>query len=340
MKLENAFKHRSIWLGFAMIAIVLYHSQFWSDSSLYSFFKQYGYAGVDICLFASGIGCYYSLEKDPDVLAFLLRRLRKLAPAYFCVMVVWVLWRAALDPMPISGIVSCFLGLATYVSWDYHLNWYIGGLVLFYFLMPYFKRITDSFRTIWGDILAVAVLVMLAISFWNQNMIIYSRLPVCYLGVVCGKLAKRGLVLNRWHYLLVGLSAIAGGALLHFCVTCLPDLLWNQGLWWYPLFAVTPGVCLALSLLGEVLEKHRVLRWLYRLLEMMGIYSFELYLVHIFLYERVMPHVQPMLPDIPHNLLWSMTVPVIIAGCFLLNRTASAVYFLFTKASKKLAKVL
>lgn len=326
-----------------MLLIMIYHSRFDTVSVIYSKIQKYGYSGVDVFLFASGIGCYYSLEKDPDILRFLLRRFRKLGPPYLCFAVLWTLWRAAVKPLPVSAIVGGFLGLESFVSWDLHFNWYISALILFYFLVPYFKRITDSVRGGLGDVLVAAFLVIAAIPFWDAkdpNMIIYARLPIFYLGVVCGKLAKQDLVLNWRHQLMLLTAAVVGIVALVHCRNYLPDYLWAQGLYWYPLIAVVPGVCFVLSLVGDFLQKHRILRWLYRFLDMVGKYSFELYLVHLFLFESVMPHISPMFPEIPHNLLWAATVPTIVAGCFLLNRAAALVSALPGKLTKKNTGIL
>lgn len=343
MKLNALFKHRSIWLGISMIVIMLYHTQLYTNSRIYYLIKQYGYAAVDVFLFASGIGCYYSLEKDPDILRFLLRRLRKLGPAYICFTVVWVLWRAMVNPLPMPAIIGSFLGLESFILWDYSFNWYISALLLFYFLMPYLKKITDSCKTLLGDFLVVVFLVIAAIPFWNpadMNMIIYSRLPIFYLGVVCAKLAKQGFTLNWMHYLLLLGGVVAGSLVLRFCFYKFPDHLWYRGLYWYPLPAMIPGLCLLMSWFGELLRKCRPLRWLYRGLELMGVYSFEIYLVHSFLYAYLMGDIIPLFPNIPYHLLWLMTIPVVAVGCILLNRAAALLLWLFDHTAKRICSML
>jgi hypothetical protein len=92
--------------------------------------------------------------------------------------------------------------------------------------------------------------------------------------------------------------------------------------------------------LGEILRKYRPLHGLYWVLERMGIYSFELYLVHAFLYAYLMEHITPMLPNIPWNLLWAMTIPVILVGCFLLNRSAALLSLVFAKIAGIIAPII
>ena len=64
MALNETFRFRNQWLGIAMVWIMWYHSGFSGNIRVFHYLKSIGYGGVDICLFASGIGCYFSLEKD------------------------------------------------------------------------------------------------------------------------------------------------------------------------------------------------------------------------------------------------------------------------------------
>ena len=86
------------------------------------------------------------------------------------------------------------LGVQTFVSWKYHFNWYIGGLILFYLCIPYLKQITDSYSRPRQDLLTILFLFLLSVPFWTQmgnSIVIMSRLPILYTGLVCGKLAKQ-----------------------------------------------------------------------------------------------------------------------------------------------------
>ena len=101
MKLGRLFKFRNMWIGIAMLWILFFHSGFWVASDSLRFLKNVGYGGVDICLFASGIGCYFSLEKDPDSLRFLKRRLKRLGPTYFCFIIPWLFWKSSVSVLPL-----------------------------------------------------------------------------------------------------------------------------------------------------------------------------------------------------------------------------------------------
>lgn len=331
MELKKILKFRNLWVGIAMLWIVLFHSSLEHMPEGFALFKSFGYGGVDICLFASGIGCYFSLEKDPDILRFLKRRVKRLAPAYLCFIIPWLLWKLWVSDMPFWAILGNLLGVQTLVSWDYHFNWYISGLMLYYFAMPYMKQLTDSCKNLRQDLLAWLCLAVATVPFWGSHhgIVLVSRLPVLYSGMVFGKLAREGYVLRPRDYLAQGIAVAAGAAALVVCQNRFPELMWNRGLSWYPFALIAPGTCVLISAAAQKLEGSRFFRGMEKCLETVGIYSFELYLVHVFLYEGLWPAVVDYFWRITVNRQWAMSIPVIIIGTFLLNRVASLVSRLF-----------
>ena len=324
MQLNRIIKYRNVWIGLAMLWIVFFHSGFPVNSAPLLTFKELGYGGVDICLFASGIGCYYSLEKDPDLLRFLKRRVKRLGPAYICFIVPWMIWKNQGLKMPPRVILGNLLGIQTLVSWDYHFNWYIGGLVIYYLLTPYLKGLTDSCRNLRQDLLAGVFLTAITVPFWESgnSILILSRIPVLYAGLVCGKLANRGYALNKRDLLLSGVLCVAGAVFLVDSLSRFPNWLWSRGLSWYPFAWIVPGGCIFLSWLAERMEGCKFLSWINRTLETVGKYSFELYLVHVFLYESLMMIIKDHLPGLPDTLLWLGSIPVLICGTYILKRLA------------------
>jgi peptidoglycan/LPS O-acetylase OafA/YrhL len=81
--------------------------------------------------------------------------------------------------------------------------------------------------------------------------------------------------------------------------------------------------------MAERMENHKLLNKFNHLLSIVGIYSFEVYLVHVFLYENLMYRILHLFPSISDNLLWLLTIPVIICGTWILNRIAAFVSNLF-----------
>ena len=338
MKLSKTFQYRNSWLGVAMILIVLFHSGFTISVPIFQFLKEIGYFGVEICLFASGIGCYFSLEKDPHGLRFLKRRVKRLYPVYLCFIIPWLLCKLYIGHIPLSAILGNLLGVQSLISWEHHFNWYIGGLVVFYILAPYFKQITDGCKSKQSDLLALMILILCGIPFWRHNhlIVIAARLPIFYLGMVYAKYAAFSTSVSRKSWLLYFLTALFGITVLLFVFFYFSDKVWSHGLCWYPFILIVPGMCMVLSKFAIFCETHPRMHWINALLNTIGSYSFEVYLIHVFLYESIMPRISDRLSMVPQNLLWLATVPVIVIGSFLLNRISKLLLSFLSRCNVKI----
>ncbi len=71
-------------MGYAMLCIVFFHSSFpIAETSLFYAIKNLCDIGVDIFLFVSGIGIWFSLNKHANVAAYVQRRCLRILPAFF-----------------------------------------------------------------------------------------------------------------------------------------------------------------------------------------------------------------------------------------------------------------
>ena len=138
---DTISKSRSSLMGLAMIWVVMYHYHL--ETFPLDKLSRYGFTGVDIFLFLSGMGLYFSMHKNPDVLNFYKRRLLRIFPTYI-----------------ILGAVATFLLYGSHESlWHflwvrstlgYWTNgdsgaWFIPALITLYFFFPFlyhtiFKR--------------------------------------------------------------------------------------------------------------------------------------------------------------------------------------------------------
>lgn len=324
-KLKELLPYRNLWLGLAMIWIVFAHSGFKPVSMLFTYLKAWGYGGVDICLFASGLGCYFSLEKDSDALRFLKRRIARLAPVYIPFILLWCVYHYLTHgPYPVSAVLGNLLGIQNLTGLENSFNWYISALLLFYVLSPLLKSLTD--RIGYGrQAVVIGFLLLLSVPFWTADtyIITVTRLPVYYAGMVFGRMCKEDRELS----LLALVGCVAASALgfwlMKFCTDHFESILWSYGLHWYPFLLITPGVCIVLSLAGLALEKVRYSKVLTKPLAAIGAYSFELYLLHVPLYEFLHPRLRELPYD--RNLMWLATLPVIWVGCVVLKKVGKLI---------------
>ena len=287
MKRNEILKYRSVWLGIAMLWTIWYHSGIHSSFSLLSNIKQVGYGGVDIFLFASGVGCYFSLDKNQNIGSFVKRRFLRLGPTYFCFMLIWVIYKIIMAHIPAQAILGNLLGIQDLTGRGNGFNWYISALVILYLLAPYFKICADKVSNGWKQGFVILFLLLCSVPFWNVNlyMIIVTRLPVFYVGMLFARFCKKDGDLSGKTVLILSLISVIGMVLLWLSYHFFRDYLWAYGLHWYPFLLIVPGLCMLISYVFHGISKWRMGRFTASVLAVIGDYSFEIYLVHVMVFE-------------------------------------------------------
>ncbi len=338
MYFKDSLRYRNIWLGIAMVWIILYHLPFALPIAFFDSIKNIGYGGVDICLFASGIGCYYSLYSNSDAGAFIKKRFNRLMPTYWIFIVFWLVYKFIIGEFGWKMAIGNVFAVQQLTGHGNEFNWYITAIILFYFLAPYLKVIADK-KSIVLKIFVLALLVGVTISFWdNSNLIIIVvRLAIFYVGMLFGSMCKSNLKVSRLHICFGALMLVVGLVVLKIFLKS--DYRWSYGLYWYPFILITPPLCMAISFVAKLLEKTKVTKPILKLLSLCGQYSFELYLIHI-----------PLVAIIPmvitkYNLVnvswgvWLAGLFVLILLCFLIKKAAELSETIYFKIHSKLIKI-
>ena len=100
------------------------------------FIHRIGFYGVDIFLFLSGLGVYYSLTKRPNVLGFYKARLVRILPAYIIVACA----SYCLLRLDRASALDFFYYISGIGYWTRHarFDWYIPTQLAFYLITPLF----------------------------------------------------------------------------------------------------------------------------------------------------------------------------------------------------------
>ena len=318
MELKNTLKYRSVWMGIAMLWVVLYHS--FGTIAGYSFFKNIGYGGVDLCLFASGAGCYYSLCKNSNFFDFAKRRLLRIFPTYWCFLPFWFIYGFKAFDLKLPDVIGNILGVQNFTGKNNAFNWYISAILLFYILAPYLKIVCDKVGSLPKQLLVVALLFAFSVPFWNNNTLIVTvtRLPIFYLGMIFAKQSREGAKLSWNNIAACIIFMISGFVLLWIAFHQLKDYRWTHGLYWYPFILITPGLCVCLSLVSSLLDKCKATSWIVSILSIIGKYSFEIYLTHILIIDSVNYLVNQGVLD-GTKMVYALSMCAIPFACMLLN---------------------
>ena len=331
MTLKEVIKYRKIWMGFAILWVIFFHFGYKPPDPLAAL-QSSGYSGVDIFFFASGIGCYLSYSRDKNAAAFIKRRFIRIMPTYFVFIVIWCTYKVITDGMDFTTVLGNIFCVQDLTGKDGSFNWYFGAMWIFYLLTPYFVAVADKIKKSAGCVLFCLLLVLFSFPFWNVKalIIIVTRLPVYFLGMY---LAKRSQVsddkISLKFMLIATVLSIISMAAFIVCYFKLHDELWNYGLWWYPFIITAPTICLYLSFISKQLEKKSVGQKILKAFSFIGSYTFELFLVHVFVFKEVSSMIMERQPNHVIAIWFAALIPVAIGA---------AILYQLTKGVKKLIK--
>lgn len=331
MTLKEVIKYRKIWMGFAILWVIFFHFGYKPPDPLAAL-QSSGYSGVDIFFFASGIGCYLSYSRDKNAAAFIKRRFIRIMPTYFVFIVIWCTYKVITDGMDFTTVLGNIFCVQDLTGKDGSFNWYFGAMWIFYLLTPYFVAVADKIKKPAGCVPFCLLLVLFSFPFWNVKalIIIVTRLPVYFLGMY---LAKRSQVsddkISLKFMLIATVLSIISMAAFIVCYFKLHDELWNYGLWWYPFIITAPTICLYLSFISKQLEKKSVGQKILKAFSFIGNYTFELFLVHVFVFKEVSSMIMERQPNHVIAIWFAALIPVAIGA---------AILYQLTKGVKKLIK--
>ena len=292
IELGNISRFRAEQMGAAMLFVILFHVALDRGDPFYGL-RRCGNVGVDIFLFLSGVGLWFSWVKTPDVRRFYRRRLLRIVPTWLVVATAFYL-PDYLGARRFSRSIVDLIGDIT-INWDFWLHdeltfWYVPAIMALYLVAPWYMRLVQS-RPIyrWLPLLMVVWCVMvqwvLPIHHAVGHLeIFWSRVPIFFIGINFGELVRTRRQLpgeSVWLLLLTFLMTFG---------TCLYLEQARHG--HFPLFVermlyIPFTVC-------TVLVMNRIFRrtpqWVNSAFRFVGALSLEAYLIHI---HFVLVYVQP-----------------------------------------------
>lgn len=270
-------KHRTALMGIATLMVIACHAPA-SGVVLPNVLGRLlglGNFGVDIFLFLSGLGCYYSLLKTTIRTNYLKKRYIRIGIPYLLITLPYIIIFLLLGQFSLREAI---LSLTTLDYWIEHRGaWFVALLIPLYFLSPILFRILSGKRFLWNLILMTVCVMLLCCYSINVdsgtcgNVIeniqsALQRVPSYFLGMVFGKLSKDKCNINE-SYLK---TCIIGGGILYLgCYFLLRKI-----------FVGWMVVPLLIFIMGELLDSFPLLS---KVLTPLGRISLESYLANIYI---------------------------------------------------------
>lgn len=328
MKYNKIFQNRNLWMGIAILWIMLFHSGF--NIPVVNYIKAIGYGGVDIFLFASGVGCYFSLKHDSNNFNFIKRRMKRILPTYFTFLIFWFLYKILVDSITLKEMLANIFCVGWMIGLKNQFNWYINGIWILYILTPFlFSFISQKSQKKAGIVILIMLLV--SIPFWNTTtLMLVTRLPIYFIGIYFASQGEKNTELSIREFIVYILLMCFGFIILFlFLVSFDSNSIWKYGLWWYPFIFITPGICLSISFIADY-SHNKICEIVKQVISFIGKYTFEIYLVHISVYDIFGRLIQTETMK-SNNFNWLVASLVVIFLSFLLVKCTKIVIRIFRR---------
>lgn len=273
-------------MGIAIIWVMLLHGSELYDQvhiPVITALAQRGNIGVDIFLFLSGFGLWYSFSKNPDTISFFRKRIKRVVIPYAVLALpLWIYNTIFVsEKHTVWMFLSNFFGIS-FLTDGVVTTWYVFLILALYLVFPLIFRALD--RSGWRSACGMSIITIvccLALARWTpvfyENVeIAITRIPAFLLGSVAARAQQRreredSVFLAVYSVLSVVVFALS--LAVHSHSRELSVFFYRLGS-----IGIALIVMVAACLFFELLKKT-----CYPVLKFLGSITLELYLLHIFL---------------------------------------------------------
>lgn len=288
---EKWSQYRSVLMGMQILLIIIFH--FTEDCKkyeagysglIYCFYNYIRSSGVDIFLFLSGLGLYFSWKRTPAYLFFYKKRFERILIPYAMVATAAWLWKDIFIDK--EGILQFFKDI-TFVSFFTEGNrwfWYILMCCICYLIFPWVFRFIDGSKDEKTECIRVAIFVIIVTAcaalirkyeyeLYSNISLMVLRMPAFVLGCWAGKAAYEKRMVSEWK--------IWGLLFVVFVIAVPMKKVYLNVIGSYILALLNFMVCFVIIVFFDCISKYKLYDFGKKILEWFGEYSLELYLLHV-----------------------------------------------------------
>lgn len=281
IELVNISRYRGELMGAAMLFIMLFHVSL-PRNDLFFGLRRMGNIGVDMFLFLSGLGLWFSWMKKPSARHFFTKRYLRIYPAWLIMACLYYI------PRFHGGDFMAWLDLIgdITINWDFWLHdeltfWYIPAIMMLYCFAPAYMELIRR-HPIYRWLPVVMIMWCILVEYVTpihqavgHIEIFWSRVPIFFIGINMGEMVRKKQRIDGTGIWMV---------IILFVMTLFASIfLEQQRHGQFPLYVermlYIPLTLTSILLLNRVFR--RTPRWFNKTFKFVGALSLECYLIHI-----------------------------------------------------------
>ena len=280
IELANISRFRGELMGAAMLFIILFHVALPREDAFFGL-RRMGNVGVDMFLFLSGIGLWFSWTKNPSAKHFFIRRYLRIYPTWLIIACLFYIpgfqGGSAWNWINLFGEIT--------INWGFWLHdelnfWYIPATMMLYLFAPAYMELIKR-HPIYRWLPVVMIMWCILVQYVTpihqavgHLEIFWSRVPIFLLGINFGSIVQRKQTIDgQAVWMLAAIWTLTFG-------TCL--YLEQQRHGHFPLFVermlYIPFTITTIMLLNRIFR--RMPARVNSLMRFVGAVSLEAYLIH------------------------------------------------------------
>lgn len=275
----------------------MFHLPFRPSIPIIDNIMNIGYGGVDIFLFLSGFGLYFSLSKKGTSLSqYYKKRFCRILPEFWLFLVVTYIISMDFDIHSFWNLICQATTIGYWIPFVPYTLWYISCILFFYTIFPIYFKLFQKYGfkipliiEIAGFILIAIYAIVMVFYFNNVNrggnlILTIARIPIFFIGAIWGYWVKNTVDIKITRRKIIFTLLIFSGSiiLLEYFLHCCSTYLWTCSLYFLPFIIIAPILSIIIAIIMD-----KIPLFISSLFAKIGSISLELYIVHEYLYHKL-----------------------------------------------------